>query len=65
MLQPRNGILVPDFVGEPDEVLDVVLKLLKDLKADADVRPRLMKLFNLEKHLADYSKRVLGRASSL
>jgi CTD small phosphatase-like protein 2 len=53
VFQPRNGILVPDFCGERDDVLPAVLQLLQKLNRDAaDVRPVLDKMFGLEECLA-------------
>jgi CTD small phosphatase-like protein 2 len=50
--QPHNGIRVPDFVGQPDHVLEAVLTLLRELATLQDVRPRLQQMCNFESHLA-------------
>lgn len=64
--QPQNGILVPDFVGEPDNVLSQVLELLKRLNAEAaDVRPVLSSIFGLETMLTDVRREILGPQSKL
>eukprot|EP00929_Paragymnodinium_shiwhaense_P046267 TRINITY_DN23554_c0_g1_i1.p1 TRINITY_DN23554_c0_g1~~TRINITY_DN23554_c0_g1_i1.p1 ORF type:complete len:314 (-),score=53.71 TRINITY_DN23554_c0_g1_i1:109-1050(-) len=52
--QPSNGIPVPHFLGQSDDILPRVLELLQYLHADGgDVRPALDKLFKLEALLAD------------
>jgi CTD small phosphatase-like protein 2 len=57
--QPDNGILVPDFHGAPDDVLERVLGLLHQLDIDdADVRPRLREMFRLEERLAPVRDRL-------
>lgn len=59
--QPRNGIWVPDFVGEPDDVLRKVLGLLHKLSNEHDdVGVPLAKLFNLEKHTAPLHAELFG-----
>mmetsp|Transcript_79601 Transcript_79601/g.221480 ORF Transcript_79601/g.221480 Transcript_79601/m.221480 type:complete len:282 (-) Transcript_79601:100-945(-) len=62
--QPSNGIPVPDFVGEPDDALGEVLRLLHNLNAsDSDVRPVLQKLFGLEALLSSVRARLLPQGS--
>merc|ERR1712166_129616 len=39
--QPSNGIPVPDFIGQHDDVLSKVLSLLRKLEPLQDVRPTL------------------------
>lgn len=63
--QPRNGIPVPDFTGQPDEKLDEVLRLLQALAAFPDVRPPLDKLYNLQEKLASARQYFLGGESKL
>lgn len=58
--QPRNGILIPDFLGEPDNELEKVLSLLQDLENTPDVRPKLGPMFNMESRLADLRAQFLG-----
>ena len=58
--QPRNGIPVPDFVGDPDDALPAVLELLRQLKGLKDVRPTLHEMFGLEGRLASLRERLLG-----
>lgn len=62
---PQNGILVPDFVGGPDDVLPQVMKLLRELETSAaDVRPILTAIFNLETRLKEVREEFLGANSS-
>jgi len=58
--QPRNGIPVPDFIGEPDSALPAVLKLLRELQLLPDVRPRLHELFDMEPQLTGLRSTLLG-----
>jgi TFIIF-interacting CTD phosphatase-like protein len=46
--QPSNGILIPDFYDEPeDDHLSEVMKVVKELQTEGDVRPALHDMFNL------------------
>ena len=56
----RNGIPVPDFIGEPDEILGRVLNLLHELEPMEDVREHLDDMFQLQEHLAEASEELLG-----
>jgi Dullard-like phosphatase family protein len=50
--QPSNGILVPDFYDNPeDNVLPQVLKVVKELQTESDVKPALHDMFNLTGHV--------------
>lgn len=53
-----------DFVGEPDNVLREVLKLLRHLSAldggRGDVRPVLQEMFQLPQQLASMRQVLLG-----
>ena len=49
-----------DFVGEPDEVLPEVLKLLRHLATLDDVRPALRKMFQLPEQLGPLRHQLLG-----
>eukprot|EP00746_Dinoflagellata_sp_MGD_P081511 gnl/MRDRNA2_/MRDRNA2_32416_c0_seq2.p1 gnl/MRDRNA2_/MRDRNA2_32416_c0~~gnl/MRDRNA2_/MRDRNA2_32416_c0_seq2.p1 ORF type:complete len:233 (-),score=50.33 gnl/MRDRNA2_/MRDRNA2_32416_c0_seq2:47-745(-) len=57
--QPCNGIPIPDFVGEPDNELDQVLSLLRQLQNVPDVRPRLRDMFQLETQLASLQNQLV------
>ena len=60
LCQPKNGIPVPDFVGEPDNALPAVLKLLQELEPLPDVRPRLDEIFHMEPQLNNLRHALLG-----
>jgi hypothetical protein len=60
--QPENGVPVPDFVGQPDDVLAGVLKVLRQLDAlpgDGDVRPALREMYSLPNKLAHVAEQLL------
>lgn len=61
LCQPRNGIPVPHFYGQSDDVLSKVLQLLHHLNNSAgDVRPTLHKMFGLETQLSNARTQLLG-----
>jgi TFIIF-interacting CTD phosphatase-like protein len=46
--QPSNGILIRDWVDNPkDDHLSEVLKVVKELQTESDVKPALHDMFNL------------------
>ena len=49
-----------DFVGEPDDVLPEVLKLLRHLATLEDVRPALREMFQLPEQLSPMRRQLLG-----
>jgi len=62
---PRNGVPVPHFLGDPDDVLPKVLELLRRLgKSSEDVRPHLHDMYALEDRVSKLQAKMLhGRKS--
>ena len=54
-----------DFVGEPDDVLSEVLKLLRHLATLDDVRPALREMFQLLEQLSPMRRQLLGNEPEL
>ena len=52
--------ITQDFLGEPDDVLGEVLKLLRHLATLDDVRPELREMFQLPQQLAPMRQALLG-----
>jgi TFIIF-interacting CTD phosphatase-like protein len=53
--QPSNGIKIPNFFNEPeDDHLSEVLKVVKELQTESDVRPALHAKFDLAGQVEQY-----------
>jgi Dullard-like phosphatase family protein len=56
--QLQNGILVPAFHDDPkDDALPQVLKLVKELRTERDVKPVLHDLFDIQGQIQSLTKR--------